>query len=153
MSEEGLLKFKSEFAREIFKQDLYHIYDEQTVQRDKLRQESKERIAQIVSKMNSGEYKSEPVESLLTELSLELKTYNGKKVYGYLPKRLKNLVDGIVDEIAKKGDFSVKLGGENRDVAVLFVDIRGFTTMSEVLTPEEVVEILNHYLLEFLQCF
>lgn len=52
----------------------------------------------------------------------------------------------IVDEIAKKGDFSVKLGGENRDVAVLFVDIRGFTTMSEVLTPEEVVEILNHYL-------
>ncbi len=52
----------------------------------------------------------------------------------------------VVEEIAKKGDFSVKLGGENRDIAVLFVDIRGFTTMSEVLTPEEVVEILNHYL-------
>ncbi len=52
----------------------------------------------------------------------------------------------IVEEIAKKGDFSVKLGGENRDIAVLFVDIRGFTTMSEILTPEEVVEILNHYL-------
>lgn len=52
----------------------------------------------------------------------------------------------IVEEISKKGDFTVKLGGENRDIAVLFVDIRGFTTMSEVLTPEEVVEILNHYL-------
>ncbi len=52
----------------------------------------------------------------------------------------------IVDEIAKKGDFQIKLGGENRDVAVLFVDIRGFTTMSEVLSPEQVVEILNHYL-------
>jgi len=52
----------------------------------------------------------------------------------------------IVDEIAKKGDFKIKLGGENRDVAVLFVDIRGFTTMSEVLSPEQVVEILNHYL-------
>ncbi len=52
----------------------------------------------------------------------------------------------IVEEIAKKGDFTIRLGGENRDIAVLFVDIRGFTTMSEVLSPEEVVEILNHYL-------
>lgn len=52
----------------------------------------------------------------------------------------------VVDEISKKGDFHIKLGGENRDVAVLFVDIRGFTTMSEVLEPEQVVEILNQYL-------
>lgn len=52
----------------------------------------------------------------------------------------------IVDEIAKKGDFKIRLGGENRDIAVLFVDIRGFTTMSEILEPEQVVEILNRYL-------
>lgn len=52
----------------------------------------------------------------------------------------------VVDEIAKKGDFSIKLGGENRDIAVLFVDIRGFTTMSEALEPEQVVAILNEYL-------
>ena len=52
----------------------------------------------------------------------------------------------IVDEISKKGDFTIKLGGENRDIAVLFVDIRGFTTMSEALEPEQVVAILNEYL-------
>lgn len=52
----------------------------------------------------------------------------------------------IVEEISKKGDFTIKLGGENRDIAVLFVDIRGFTTMSEALEPETVVEILNEYL-------
>ncbi len=52
----------------------------------------------------------------------------------------------VVEEISKKGDFAIKLGGENRDIAVLFVDIRGFTTMSEVLSPEEVVVILNKYL-------
>ncbi len=52
----------------------------------------------------------------------------------------------VVEEIASKGDFKIQLGGENRDIAVLFVDIRGFTTMSEVLTPEEVVAILNRYL-------
>ena len=52
----------------------------------------------------------------------------------------------IVEEISKKGDFEIKLGGENRDIAVLFVDIRGFTTISEALEPEKVVEILNEYL-------
>lgn len=52
----------------------------------------------------------------------------------------------VVEEIAKKGDFQLKVGGENRDIAVLFVDIRGFTTMSEALEPEQVVEILNEYL-------
>lgn len=52
----------------------------------------------------------------------------------------------VVEEISKKGDFHIALGGENRDIAVLFVDIRGFTTMSEALSPEQVVEILNRYL-------
>ena len=41
---------------------------------------------------------------------------------------------------------SPNLGGELKDIAVLFVDIRGFTSMSEELPPETVVEILNRYL-------
>ncbi|MDO4501035.1 MAG: adenylate/guanylate cyclase domain-containing protein [Erysipelotrichaceae bacterium] len=52
----------------------------------------------------------------------------------------------VVEEISKKGEFNIVLGGEKRDIAVLFVDIRGFTPMSEGLKPEEVVEILNEYL-------
>lgn len=52
----------------------------------------------------------------------------------------------IVNEILKEGTDSLKLGGKLCDIAVLFVDIRGFTTMSERLSPEEVVYILNQYL-------
>jgi len=52
----------------------------------------------------------------------------------------------VVEEISKQGDFKIVLGGENCHVAVLFVDIRGFTPMSESLQPEQVVEILNEYL-------
>ena len=52
----------------------------------------------------------------------------------------------IVEELSKKNNLEIKLGGENRNIAVLFVDIRGFTTMSESLEPEQVVEILNRYL-------
>ncbi|HAH06157.1 MAG TPA: hypothetical protein DCM05_06455 [Elusimicrobia bacterium] len=39
-----------------------------------------------------------------------------------------------------------KLGGERRHVSVLFSDVRGFTSMSEKLEPEEVVGLLNIYL-------
>ncbi|MGN0691952.1 MAG: adenylate/guanylate cyclase domain-containing protein, partial [Oscillospiraceae bacterium] len=52
----------------------------------------------------------------------------------------------VVEEIAKKGGYHIRLGGENRNIAVLFVDIRGFTPMSESLEPEQVVDILNSYL-------
>jgi class 3 adenylate cyclase len=38
-----------------------------------------------------------------------------------------------------------RLGGEKRQVAVLMADIRGFTLVSELLTPEETIRILNHY--------
>ena len=52
----------------------------------------------------------------------------------------------VVNEIAKSGTYELKLGGENRNIAVLFVDIRGFTPLSESLEPEQVVDILNSYL-------
>ena len=52
----------------------------------------------------------------------------------------------VVDDIMKSGRYKIELGGESRDIAVLFVDIRGFTPLSESLKPAEVVEILNEYL-------
>lgn len=52
----------------------------------------------------------------------------------------------VVDNLSKTGNFELHLGGEKRNVAVLFVDIRGFTPLSEGLPPEKVVAILNEYL-------
>ena len=52
----------------------------------------------------------------------------------------------IVREILKEGTENIGLGGKTCDIAVLFVDVRGFTTMSERLEPEKVVFILNRYL-------
>ncbi len=58
----------------------------------------------------------------------------------------------IVGELLKEGTDALGLGGKLCDIAVLFVDIRGFTTMSEVLTPQEVVSILNRYLTLTTEC-
>jgi len=52
----------------------------------------------------------------------------------------------VVNKILDGGKDSVKLGGERRNISVLFVDIRGFTPLSEKCEPEEIVEILNRYL-------
>ena len=50
----------------------------------------------------------------------------------------------IMRQLLKGG--TVDVGGSLKNIAVLFVDIRGFTTMSEQLPPSTVVEILNQYL-------
>ncbi len=52
----------------------------------------------------------------------------------------------IVGEILKEGTENLSLGGKLCDIAVLFVDLRGFTTMSEKMEPEQVVHVLNRYL-------
>ncbi len=51
----------------------------------------------------------------------------------------------VVDELIKTPDMA-KLGGERKTITVLFSDIRGFTSMSEKMTPEELVDHLNTYL-------
>ena len=53
----------------------------------------------------------------------------------------------IVEHIIKK-DVEVNLGGDKRVVTVLFMDIIGFTTLSERLQPEEIVALLNEYFTE-----
>jgi class 3 adenylate cyclase/CHASE2 domain-containing sensor protein len=51
----------------------------------------------------------------------------------------------ILDELQKHPE-KLELGGEDKEITVFFSDIRGFTTLSERLTPQELVTHLNEYL-------
>ena len=101
LSEKGIEKLRSSFAKSIFAQDWCNIYDSYTEARNTLRQESRERMREIVESINTGTYENKTIENLLLQLARQLSTTTGKKQYGYLKPELKRLVDAIVTEFAK----------------------------------------------------
>jgi adenylate cyclase len=50
----------------------------------------------------------------------------------------------VIEQVMSKPDL-LRLGGEKRELTVLFSDIRGFTSFSEKMAPTEVVHFLNQY--------
>ncbi len=98
LSKQGIENIKSSLAKEIFQQDLLQIYQKQTDVRDELRQEGRERIRQIVEKINQGLYQNPEMEVLLLQLSKRLAQHKGKKQYGYLNTGSKKIVDAINKE-------------------------------------------------------
>ena len=101
LSEKGIEGIKSALARDIFKQDLVQVYEQQTQHRDALRQDGRALAAEIVQKIKAGGYENQAMLELLTKLAGRLKQLSGKKFYGYLPADAKATVDRIVDELAK----------------------------------------------------
>jgi adenylate cyclase len=51
------------------------------------------------------------------------------------------------------GEREPGFGGERREVTVAFADIRGFTTLAECLSPEELITVLNTYLAAVIKAF
>ena len=56
--------------------------------------------------------------------------------------------ENVVDEVLARTDEELRLGGVQRDGTVMFSDLRGFTSFAEALPPEQVIDVLNHYLSE-----
>ncbi len=63
-----------------------------------------------------------------------------------IKKTFQQFVSTAVVEEMLKDPERVKLGGERREMTVLFTDIRGFTSISETMEPEQVVRLLNEFL-------
>ena len=56
--------------------------------------------------------------------------------------------ENVVGEVLATADEGLRLGGVQREATVMFTDLRGFTSFAETLTPDRVIELLNHYLSE-----
>lgn len=97
----GVNNLRSAFAKEVFQEDYVMTLENKMLQRDILRQESKNSVAKIVEDINNNNFSNPVLENKLTKLSALLKNAKGKKVYAYLEPDTKKLVDDIVDELAK----------------------------------------------------
>lgn len=56
------------------------------------------------------------------------------------------MAPAVYDELMRRGPGVAGMGGDQRELTVLFTDLRGFTAMAEELRPAEVVGVLNGYL-------
>ena len=97
----GIDKLRSSFVKDIFAQDLQSIYEDQTELRNNLKIAANELLRKILERADVQRFESESVEQKLLLLSEKLKHTKGKKVYGYLSRDIKDIVDSIVDELSK----------------------------------------------------
>ena len=101
LSRQGIRSIKSALVSTIYRNDRLHIYEQKDEQRGLLRQEAEARMATLIEQMATGTLQSDKLELLVADLAQRLRESSGKKVYGYLPPRVKRIVDEIVDELSK----------------------------------------------------
>ena len=101
LSKVGIQNIKRTVANDIFKRDLIPIYKKQTQARDNIKASFRSRIDKLMSEIGNMtiDYDSE-IALKFQMLSQRIEKHKGKKVYGYLDKETKKLVDEIVKMIA-----------------------------------------------------
>ena len=95
----GIDNLRRMFGTAIFADEIHQLYDEQTERRNKLNSESIDEFNELCMLVEQGLCTNPKIVKMVTELSDRLKTIKGKKQYGYLPKSVTAMVDGIVDEL------------------------------------------------------
>ena len=101
LSKEGIAQIKSGLAKEIFRNELTELYQQQTQRRDELTYQARQAMEGLVQQMETGSLEDPRLERLMEHLAEKLKNLSGKKQYGYLKAPLKAVVDEIVDELAR----------------------------------------------------
>ena len=101
LTKQSIEAMRSELAHDIFRQDFANIYEEQAQSRMDLKERSEVVMKTWIDEIRAGTLKSSEIETSMMLLSKRLQNTGGKKVYGYLKRDVKDLVDHIVDELEK----------------------------------------------------
>lgn len=106
LTNKGIESMRSAFGNDIFRNEQYKLLEKQTEYRNKLKDEFDELFENVSDDSN---YIFEPTPqlfNLILELRTQLDNCNGKKIYGYLPKRIKDTVNNILTELMKDENLS-----------------------------------------------
>jgi adenylate cyclase len=112
-------------------------------------------ISQVAEKVAEGNYGTPLPVGRHDEIGQLVKSFNrmigGLKERDFIRDTFGRYVDeGIAKELMRRPE-AARLGGEKRDVAILMSDLRNFTTLSETLSPEKTIRILNLYFSQMIE--
>lgn len=111
-------------------------------------------LAKFTEKVNQGSYGATLELNRRDEIGHLIKSFNTMSTGLQERDKVRDLLGKIVSpEIANELlGKNIELGGEEKNVTVLFSDLRGFTSLSESLPPKELLSLLNRYLSVMSQC-
>ncbi|PCJ41460.1 MAG: hypothetical protein COA71_07830 [SAR86 cluster bacterium] len=107
-------------------------------------------VLELVSgakRIEAGEYQQKVIVENEDEIGQLATAFNGMAEGLAEKEKIRSLLGKVVskeiaDELLSK---DIELGGEEREVTILFSDIRGFTTLCEGKSPQDILSLLNEY--------
>ena len=102
ITKKSIEDMRSLFGNDIFRNEQYKLFQTETQQRDMVKERVKGMLEDVISVFPVYE----EMQVLFETLQKQLRDYTGKKVYGYLPKNIKETVNKIVAEFAKDEDVA-----------------------------------------------
>ena len=125
LSEKGIKELRRVFGQDIFRDEQYKLATIETGYRNELKDNLAELLQQI--QMRQSLPNADYYLFLLRKIKDELQQQKGKKLYGYLPRKLKRLVDFALHEFAKDSELAEiysKWNEVNREKLSLYYDTK-----------------------------
>jgi len=101
LTNKGIEDMRGMFAKDIFRNEMYHLFTLETEMRDEVKDEVKERLEELLAHTQTDASYSAEMYRLVSKLASQLKSHKGKMMYGYLPKAIKDTVNEIVRELSR----------------------------------------------------
>lgn len=102
----GIRKIRSALTNSIFQNEIMYIFQKKDLAYRDTVQQARQAIAELSKRIESETNANASIAEKIAELACALNGIPGKKVYSYLPKNIKELVDTITDELAALPDVS-----------------------------------------------
>lgn len=146
LSKRGIDALRSSFGNDIFRQEQYHLFQLQTNLRQEIKEVAEEKMSELMTE--AGRMPMPPVEiyALFTKLRKQLDKYQGRKIYGYLPKSIKATVNEITEVLSKEPNIKklyaewnkvnrekLSLYYENKDPSVPLAENKEFRSIKNLI--------------------
>ena len=137
LSEKGIKELRRAFGQDIFRDEQYKLATIETGYRNELKDNLADLLQQIQARQSLPNV--DYYLFLLRKIKDELQQQKGKKLYGYLPRKMKRLVDFALRELAKESDLAeiYSMWNEvNREKLSLYYDTKDKPDVSIEKNPE-----------------